>query len=347
MRVMDTSTNPPQGRGTRPTLEMVAARAGVSRGTASRVLSGASNVSPRAIEAVRKAAAELNYRPNLAARSLVTGRTGLIGLLVNKDADRLWSDPFHQRIAQGAHTVLSNSGVALVLSMTEHGVARDLLLDLVSTRLDGVLLVRGPGDEDLVADIVGTGIPCCLAGNPGPALVGKVCWVGFDNDTAARSAVEHLVDRGRRTIGIISGPSDNPASLERIEGWRAQLAEAGLDHGDDLVEHGDWGLASGNEAAGRLLTRRPDLDALFCSNDLMAVGAMRYAQAQGRKVPDDLALVGFSDLVGTNTQPPLTTVRADITLMGERMADLLLRCIEGCRGCSEILPTELVVRGST
>jgi DNA-binding LacI/PurR family transcriptional regulator len=347
MHLMDTSTSTPQGRGTRPTLEMVAALAGVSRGTASRVLSGASNVSPRAIESVRKAAAELNYRPNLAARSLVTGRTGLVGLLVNKDSDRLWSDPFHQRIAQGAHTVLSKSGVALVLSMTEHGVARDLLLDLVTTRLDGVLLVRGPGDEDLVADIVATGIPCCVAGNPGPLLEGKVCWVGFDNDTAARSAVSHLVDRGRRTIGIISGPPDNSASVERVEGWRAQLAEAGLEHGDDLVGYGDWGIAAGAEAAGRLLAERPDIDALFCANDLMAAGAVRYAHGHGRKVPDDLSVIGFGDLTGENMEPPLTTVRADVTLMGERMADLLLQCLGGCRGCTEVLPTELVVRGTT
>jgi DNA-binding LacI/PurR family transcriptional regulator len=326
---------------------MVAALAGVSRGTASRVLSGASNVSPRAVEAVRKAAAELSYRPNLAARSLVTGRTGLIGLLVNKDADRLWSDPFHQRIAQGAHSVLSTSGVALVLSMTDHGTQRDMLLDLVSTRLDGVLLVRGPGDEDLVTQIVGTGVPCCFAGNPGPALADRVCWVGFDNDTAARSAVTHLLERGRRTIGIVSGPGDNSASVERIEGWRAQLAEAGLDHGDDLVDNGDWGITSGRDATERLLLRRPDIDAVFCANDLMAAGAIRYAHETGRAVPRDLAVVGFGDLVGDSLQPPLTTVRADITLMGVRMAELILQCIEGCRRCTETLPTELVVRGTT
>jgi DNA-binding LacI/PurR family transcriptional regulator len=326
---------------------MVAALAGVSRGTASRVLSGATNVSPHAVQAVRKAAEELSYRPNLAARSLVTGRTGLVGLLVNKDADRLWSDPFHQRIALGAHTVLSRSGVALVLSMTDHDQQRDMLLDLVSTRLDGVLLVRGPGDEELMTQIVDSGVPCCFAGNPGPALADKACWVAFDNDGAARTAVSHLVERGRRTIAMISGPGDSSASIERVEGWRAQLAAEGLEHGDDLVEHGDWGLVAGHDAAAALLGRRPDIDAVFCANDLMAVGTLRYAHAAGRVVPDDLALIGFGDLAGEGMDPPLTTVRADVALMGERMASLVLAGIGGCRGCHEVLPTELVVRGTT
>ena len=344
---MNTPDPTPTGRGGRPTLEMVAALAGVSRGTASRVLSGASNVSPHAVQAVRAAAAQLSYRPNLAARSLVTGRTGLIGLLVNKDSDRLWSDPFHQRVAQGAHTVLSRSGVALVLSMTDHGEQRDMLLDLVSTRLDGVLLVRGPGDEELVTQIVDTGVPCCFAGKPGPALADRVCWVAFDNDTAGRSAVRHLAERGRRTIGMIAGPDDNSASVERVDGWRAQLVDEGLEHGDDLVEYGDWGIVAGQDAAAALLERRPDVDALFCANDLMAVGAIRHVQSLGRAVPGDLAVIGFGDLVGESMDPPLTTVRADVTLMGERMAELILRCVEGCRGCTEMLPTELVVRGTT
>jgi len=344
---MSTPGTTQPGRGGRPTLEMVAALAGVSRGTASRVLSGASNVSPHAVQAVRQAAQELSYRPNLAARSLLTGRTGLIGLLINKDADHLWSEPFHQRIAEGAHTVLSRSGVALVLTMADHASQRDMLLDLVSTRLDGVLLVRGPGDEELVTQIVDTGIPCCFAGNPGPALADRACWVAFDNDTAARTAVSHLVERGRRTIAIISGPPDNSASVERVAGWRAQLAEAGLEHGDDLVEYGDWGIVAGHDAAAHLLARRPDVDAVFCANDLMALGTVRSAHAAGRVVPDDLAVIGFGDLVGESMEPPLTTVRADVAFMGERMAELVLECIGGCRNCHDMLPTELVVRGTT
>lgn len=344
---MSTPAQPGPGRGGRPTLEMVAARAGVSRGTASRVLSGASNVSPRAVSAVRAAAAELNYRPNLAARSLVTGRGGLIGLLVNKNADRLWSDPFHQRIAQGAHTVLAKSGDALVLTMTDHDVQPEVLLDLVSTRLDGVLVVRGPGDEEVVASIVDTGVPCCFAGNPGPALADRVCWVAFDNDGAASSAVSHLVERGRSTIAVVTGPPDNRSSVERVDGWRAALAERGLDHGDDLVAYGDWGIASGHEAAAELFARRPDIDGVFCSNDLMAVGAVRWAQEHGKDVPRDVSVVGFGDLVGENLEPPLTTISADVTLMGQRMAEMILQCLGGCRGRTETLGTQLVVRGSS
>jgi DNA-binding LacI/PurR family transcriptional regulator len=96
-----------------------------------------------------------------------------------------------------------------------------------------------------------------------------------------------------------------------------------------------------------MLLRRPDVDAMFCANDLMATGAIRYANETGRVVPDDLSVVGFGDLIGESLDPPLTTVRADITLMGVRMAELILRCVEGCRGFTETLPTELVVRATT
>jgi DNA-binding LacI/PurR family transcriptional regulator len=171
--------------------------------------------------------------------------------------------------------------------------------------------------------------------------------VAFDNDTAARTGVLHLIERGRRTIAIISGPPDNSASVERVVGWRAQLAEAGLEHGDDLVEYGDWGIAAGRDAAELLMARRPDVDAVFCANDLMAMGTIRYVHESGRVVPDDVAIVGFGDLAGETLEPPLTTVRADVALMGERMAELVLECISGCRNCREVLPTELVVRGTT
>lgn len=344
---MDTSSSPPSGRGGRPTLEMVAARAGVSRGTASRVLSGASNVSPHAVEAVRAAAAELHYRPNLVARSLVTGRTGLVGLVLGQGLERLWSDPFHQAIARGAHQLLQAAGSALVLSLVDENTEPDTLLDLVSTRLDAVLVVRGPGDDALLRGIADAGIPSCLAGPKIPSLADRVSSVSFDNIGGGRMAVDHLVERGRSCIGTVTGPLSNPASTERLRGWREALEAVGLEAGDDLVAHGDWSVQSGHTAALALLARRPDIDAIYCANDLMAIGVMRAVHESGRSVPGDVSVVGFSDLVGADTEPPLTTVRVGIDEMGGRMAAIVLGQLDGRGVQHEVLPVELVVRASS
>ena len=136
-------------RGRTATLEMVAAAAGVSRGTASRALNGSPNVSPRALEAVQRAARELDYRPNLNARSLVTGRTGLVGLVVNESDERVFSDPYFATVLRGAHDALSQAGAALVLTLVADEVERDRLFDMVAARLDGLLVVYGHGDAML------------------------------------------------------------------------------------------------------------------------------------------------------------------------------------------------------
>lgn len=346
-----TSPASPSSRaaGTRPTLELVAERAGVSRGTASRVLSGAPNVSEAAVEAVRRAAAELRYRPNLSARSLVTGRTGLVGLVVNETNERLFSDPYFAGIARGAHTALAAAGVALVLSLAADDDERDRLLELASTRLDGLLVVHGHGDAALVGTLVSSGIPAVYAGRTETASRTDLWWVDSENESGAHEAVTHLTLRGRRRIATITGPDDMRAGVDRVAGWNRALAEAGLTADDDLVEPGLFSLESGYEGMHRLLARVPDLDAVFAANDLMAVGALRALQEAGRRVPDDVAVVGFDDSdAAAGAQPTLTSVSQDIEGAGHLMAELLLAQVSGDAGPrQEILPTHLVVRGSS
>jgi DNA-binding LacI/PurR family transcriptional regulator len=340
------ATHRPAGQ--RPTLEMVAALAGVSRGTASRVLSGATNVSPHAVQAVRAAATELSYRPNLAARSLVTGRTGLVGLVVNEQAARLWSDPFYPQIARGAHDVLAEAGVALVLSLATDETERDRLLDFAGSRLDGVLVVRGEGDDDLVEALVASGVPCCLAGRPTPALEQRTSWVDSDNAFGARQATEHLISRGRRRIATITGPMHFAASVDRLAGWYAALEQAEVAADDSLVEHGGWDVESGERAMHALLARTTDIDAVFCHNDLMAVGAMRVLAEVGYHVPGDISIVGFDDIMAASASPALTTVRQEVLAVGGRMAELLLEQLSSSTGPQhDSLPTKLVVRESS
>ena len=336
------------GAGQRPTLEMVAARAGVSRGTASRVLSGATNVSPQAVAAVRAAAADLHYRPNLAARSLVTGRTGLVGLIVNQDPHTIWADPFHQLITAGAHEALSETDSALVLAMGKHQSRIESLIDLATSRLDGVLVVRSPDDEELITALLDARVPCCFAGYPGDAFADRASSVSFANEEGARSAVAHLVDRGRRVVATITGPLNNSAPRQRLGGWRHELRERDLPARDDLVAGGDWGVASGYAAMNELIARRPDLDAVFCANDLMAIGAMRALKEQGRNVPTDVSVVGVGGILATDASPLLTSVFMDVQEAGRRMARLLLAQLSSPgQTTHDVLPMALEIRDSS
>ena len=348
MATGDAGTGRARGGG-RATLEMVAARAGVSRGTASRVLAGASNVSPKAVEAVQAAAAELRYHPNLSARSLVTGRTGLVGLVVNETNDRLFSDPFFAGIARGAHAALAPAGVALVLSLAADPVERDRLLELASTRLDGLLVVHGHGDAALVETLASSGLAAVYAGRTETSTGHDLWWVDSENESGAAEAVAHLAARGRRRIATITGPPDMAASVDRLAGWRRAMREAGLDPAETLVEPGTFSAESGVVGARRLLDRVPDLDAIFVASDLMAVGALRALRDAGRAVPEDVAVVGFDDSeAARSAEPALTSVAQDVERTGHLMAELLLEQVGGApEPRHEILPTHLVVRASS
>jgi DNA-binding LacI/PurR family transcriptional regulator len=335
-----------RGRG-RVTLEQVAELAGVSRGTASRVLSGASNVSDHAVEAVRAAAAELSYRPNLAARSLVTGRTGLVGLVVNESEDRLFSDPYFAQVARGAHAALAEADTALVLALASDDEERARLLDVAALRLDGLLVVHGHGDPGLVRRIVSAGIPAVFAGRT-EVEDAHVSWVDSDNVAGSRAAAEHLIARGCRTVACLSGPLDMVAGADRLAGWRAALDDAGLDPAEELVEPGAFSTESGRAAMAALLERVPDLDGVVVGSDLMAIGALGVLREHGRRVPDDVAVVGYDDVEAAATSsPPLTTVAQDIEGTGRRMAELLLARLSGDdTPRQEVLPTRLVARAS-
>jgi DNA-binding LacI/PurR family transcriptional regulator len=325
---------------------MVAGLAGVSRGTASRVLSGATNVSDQAVESVRRAAAELNYRPNLSARSLVTGRTGLVGLLVNEPQHKLWTDPFFGQIARGAHDRLATAGVALVLSLATDEDERDRIVELASTRLDGVLVIRGAGDRELVDTLVATGVPLVTAGRPLPPMDEKVGWVDSQNVEGARDAVAHLIATGRRRIAIISGPLDMAVSTDRIAGWREALESAEIEPNDALVAQGAFTEESGGDAMHVLLERDAGIDGVFASNDLMAIGALHALREAGRRVPDDIAVVGFDDIVAATADPALTTMAQDVSGFGSTMATLLLEQLGGAEPRRVRMPTTLVVRDS-
>ena len=217
---------------------------------------------------------------------------------------------------------------------------------LSNRHVDGALVVSHHRDDGLADHLASLGLPSVFGGRPWSSE--QVSYVDVDNLNGGQTATRALIERGCRRIGTIAGPTDMTAAEDRLRGWRTAMLAAGL--ADDAVEHGDFTEDGGESAASALLARHPDLDGLVVASDLMAVGALKVLAAQGRRVPEDVAVVGYDDLgVAERTTPPLTTVRQPIGEMAERATRLLLEQID--HGIPEeparlVIPCRLVRRAS-
>jgi DNA-binding LacI/PurR family transcriptional regulator len=331
-----------------PTLEEVAARAGVSRATASRVLRGADNVSLRTKQLVETAADQLGYVPNLVARSLVTGRTGSVAFLVEETEERLFSDPFFLSVLRGAHDALAASGTQLVFTVANSPEQhRRFVSYAAGGHVDGVLLLSLHGRDELPLQLEQVGVPTVLSGRPLRGSPG-LSYIDADNVRGGRLAAEHLLASGRQRVAVIAGPQDMCAGQDRLTGYREALEGAGIGVDPSLVVETEFTQAGGTEAAVRLLRDRPDVDGIVAASDLIAIGAIRALRTAGRSVPEDIAVVGFDDIPDAALQdPPLTTIRQPIDQIGANMAEVLLHRIDGdARVTTRILPVSLVRRGT-
>lgn len=330
-----------------PTIHDVAAQAGVSRGTVSRVLQGGHNVSPAALEAVNGAIKKLGYVVNRHARSLVTQRSDSVAFLLTEPQERFFEDPNFITLLRGCTAALAAHDIPLLL-MTAGTEAerRRVTRYLAAGHVDGVLLVSSHSGNPMLDHLQKAGLPVVSCGKP-PGYRGALAYVAADDRDGARGMVRHLIDSGRRRVATIAGPQDTPGGVERLAGYREVLAEYGLDYDERLVAVGDYSRASGEAAIARLLQRAPDLDAVFVASDLMADGVLAALEHAGRSVPGDVAVGGFDDsAIATAARTPLTTIRQPWDRISEEMVRLLLAQIAGDEPSTVILPTELVTRAS-
>ncbi|MFF7449747.1 MULTISPECIES: substrate-binding domain-containing protein [unclassified Streptomyces] len=337
------------GERQRPTIITVAARAGVGRTTVSRVINGSELVSEKARAAVLAAIAELNYVPNSVARGLVTSRTNSVALVIPESEARLGSEPYFSAVIRGVSTALAETRTQLQLVLIRDQSERDQLTKSVAERrVDGVLLVSVHQHDPLPGLLEEMGLPTVLAGRRSPDE--SLSHVHSDNTGGAAAAVDHLLARGRRTVATISGPLDMEVGRSRLQGWREALEKAGHRGTDRLVTSADFTEEGGAAAMRSLLERVPELDAVFVASDVMAAGALAELRRQGRRVPDDVAVVGFDDsIIARHTNPPLTTVRQPVEEIGAMIARILLEEINDPETPRRrvTLPTELVVRESS
>jgi DNA-binding LacI/PurR family transcriptional regulator len=329
-----------------PTLEQVAKAAGVSRATVSRVINGSPSVSPRARQMVQLAVRQLGYVPNTAARALVTQRTNTIALVVSEPSYRLFTEPFYETIIRSIDAALADADMQLVFALASTPQERARFERFCSGRhIDGALLLSLHEGDPFPEIFSRTRLPAVLGGRPpnGSALP----FVDVANQAGAQSAVEHLRARGRRRIGTITGPTDTGVGNDRLDGYLAGLGP--LRAHASLIVPGDFTRAGGERAMARMLEQEPHVDAVFCASDLMAVGAMDALAASGRRIPDDVAVVGYDDSdLARYTVPPLTTVRQPTEELGRELVRLLLALVRGDDGPRQVLlPTQLIVRQSS
>ncbi|MEU0091001.1 LacI family DNA-binding transcriptional regulator [Kribbella sp. NPDC006257] len=329
----------------RPTIKDVAAVAGVSRGTVSRVLNGGRWVSPDALTAVQAAIKSTGYAANRHARSLVTGRANSVAFLLTEPHQLLFEDPNFSVLLRGAADALAKRDIPLLLMTAGTPAERRRVTDYVTAgHVDGVLVISSHAHDPMVASLLREKIPVVACGVP-LGYEGKVGYVAADDVEGARRMVRHLRDSGRQQIATITGPLDTPGGVLRLQGYRDELG-AGYDK--ELVAHGDYSRLGGQRAMAALLAARPGIDAVFVASDLMAAGALTTLAAHGRRVPEDVAVGGFDDswLAATLT-PALTTMRQPFERITTEMVRLLEEIVGGERPAAVILPTTLVHREST
>ncbi|MBB4934523.1 DNA-binding LacI/PurR family transcriptional regulator [Lipingzhangella halophila] len=344
--------------GQRPTLEMVAERAGVGRGTVSRVINDSASVAEQTRQAVLRAVAELGYVPNHSARTLVTRRTDTVALVVTEPHERIFAEPFFAQIIKGVSAALNERGLQLMLTMVGSGVQHERASQyLTEDHVDGVLIVSEHRDDPLPKRLAESGLPLVHGGRPLGREQERLSFVEIDNVGGGQMATRHLLQSGRRAIGTVTGPRDMAAGVERLRGYEQALRDAGHEVLPERIATADFSFEGGTRAMRELLHTAPDLDAVFVASDVMAVAALRVLRESGRTVPGDVALVGYDDItLALHADPPLTTVHQPAERMGWEMARLLANQItwptETLPGTERrepetvLLDTHLVIRES-
>jgi DNA-binding LacI/PurR family transcriptional regulator len=325
-------------------IDDLAELSGVSRATVSRVLNGGS-VSEKTRRRVEAILDQTNYRPNMAARSLASGRSNVVGVVMHIDPHLLFQDPYFGQLMQGMSTALADRSAGMMLWLGNRSKEETLGTILSMGILEGVVVTANGLDDPLVDGLLASSLPTVLVGHRKADR--SASYVDVDNVHAADAMTTHLISIGRRRIGYITGSPRNVAAVDRLAGYRRAMQRAGLTAADLIVE-GDFMAPSGVAGAARLLDL--GVDAIFAANDSTALGALETISGRGLRVPEDVALAGFDDLeFAVQLDPPLTTVRQGVRQQGEEAVSNLFQLIEDPTGSPRrvLLPTELVIRQST
>jgi LacI family transcriptional regulator len=328
------------------TIADVAARAKVSKTTVSRVLNGKGELDESTAARVRAVIEELGYVPSARAVGLARGRTRVVGMLV---PSLTW--PWIGEVIQGAVDVLETERYGLLLFTCNRGEEsmRQFGAQVSAKSFDGLLVIEPEGTLDYIALLHARGLPVVLIDDRDQQS-GQIPSIGTTNHDGAGSAARHLLEIGRTRPLVIAGPDRFGCTQQRMAGFAAVYAEAGHPIDENRLSPGDFTTAAGAAGVQAALESGVDFDAVFAHNDLAAIGAMRALLANGKRVPHDVAVVGFDDIpTAAHSQPPLSTVHQPLREMGEAAARMLLAHFEGTPLPSRptVIPTTFTSRAST
>lgn len=329
-----------------PTLEEIAKHAGVSRSTVSRVMNNHPSVDRDTRERVLTVAETLNYHPNIAARSLAAGRSHILGLVIPTGVSALFTDPYFPLLIQGVSTACNAHKHSLMLWLAQTESEDQPVRQILQGGLiEGVILASAVVDDPIFEALLTRGLPFVVVGRH-PTNT-KVSYIDVDNMNGSREMVAYLLRLGYERVATITGPQNMIAGVDRQQGYLIALRDRGIIPDPRLIVESDFTEEGGHLAMQRLLPLAPD--AVFAASDAMAVGALRALREAGKRVPEDIALVGFDDMpFAARTDPPLTTVRQPIQRLGSLAAETLIDLINQPDAPPRriVLPTELIMRSS-
>jgi LacI family transcriptional regulator len=328
------------------TLEDIARMSGVSRSTVSRVINGDRNVNTQTREKVQDVIQSINFQPNLAARGLAVGHTGVLGLIIPTGVISIFSDPYFPLLIQGVSSACNALDYSVMLWLAEPDFERKTINQIVYNGLvDGVIVSSMLVDDPLIDKLTESKRPFVTIGRHPTNK--RVNYVDVDNRMGVYQAVSHILRTGHRRVAIINGPQNTIGGQDRYQGYLDAMHERGIQVLAELVVEGEFSDTTGYLAMKQLLPKRPD--AVFVASDAMAIAAMRAIGEAGLRIPEDIAVVGFDDIPpAATTKPPLTTVRQPIQRTGCVAAETLIDLIEhpDHQPRRIVLPTELVIRSS-
>lgn len=329
----------------RPTsIKDIARVAGVSHSTVSRALRNSDLVNEETATTIRRIAEESGYRLSAAARSLVTQRSETIGVVVTTIAD-----PFAAGVLEGIEEAAGEHGLSVFLANSHADSEREVRVvrSMEERRVDGIIVTSSRVGVLYVPVLERMRVPVVLLNNQHAGEFGHSVMIA--NSEASIAAVEHLIGLGHRRIGYIGDQFGHESNAERFGGYRSALAKAGLRFNARLTALGDGGAAGGRAAMAALLALNPPPTAVFCYNDMSAMGALRAAREAGMRVPADVSIIGFDDLyLAEYTEPPLTTIRQPMREMGRLALETLIPLIAGNQSQRNVkVPGKLIVRQST
>ena len=328
------------------TLEVIAQKAGVSRSTVSRVINKDKYVSDPTRSKVQEVINSLNFQPNIAARSLAAGRTGIVGLVIPAGVTTLFNDPYFPQLIQGISAASNAHDYTVMLWVVEPAYeVRTIRQILHSGLLDGVIVSSMLMDDPIILSLHESKMPFMLVGRH-PTL--DVNYVDIDNFEGAFEGTNYLIKCGCQRIATITGPQNMIAGFDRYRGYCEALESSGIKIIDDLVGMGDFTERGGYLAMKELLPNQPD--GVFVASDTMAIGALRAIREKGMLVPEDISIIGFDDApIAAISNPPLTTMRQSTFTLGYTALETLMEVVREPKTQTRhvIINSKLVVRGSS